>query len=899
MQKHTKLKEHKLWLLRSQELQKEVKVSRDRYYANRGDKFLMYQYYSVYHKEIEAKRYATYYLNTSFKYQLYYGKHHGAYVHQYRLLSWYHAFLRPTLLKTKADAWDYAARYFIYKALWFRHRSYSYARAMNQWYNNWNSTKRSIAAAEKSYVNYPKIKVWKAKFLARKLEWQQAKARVGKAKSNRRRTLLSQYADAARKRLYTAQYKLNQYYSSPHYHEYYKGLSIYYDYMAKYVRLKAQNKFMTVPSKHLALRAQKWYELAHVKIYYGYYRRWRNYAYIRYMNASKHRYNSVVQQLKVGAKSRDLVNEKKWRERARVLKKKELALGRAYSQTPSNYAVLRQAKARLFTAAQYRVYEAHYLIKFYEDTRSPFYKKMAKYIGLASKEQEAVHNWVLAGKPYYLRLVKDMLNKKYHVHYYEAQIVRSNSYHNRRWRNHYRYQHSRLMTDIKNQERYVNKATIKKWLKIAQEQGDNSVRFKKLALKQKSWRLNTFVAYQGHGAWHAMKEAQLQVQIGCDRRVKHRNMWRIKYRQGIVKAYAVWGNYVLYLRPAILKIKYDYLMAEAHYNFYLYYSTYVNGSHYHRVNRVNHYKNSAKRFKKLYESKLKFVNHEQAKEWEGKYRELDEKVNKARKTYAKSQGNARAPAAAVLNRLEALKKAAEYWIRFSFDNRDRYAMLWAKGLTKKADFITYAEMHRREGGARALKQKEMAERRYKVFLDQAKFERMGNTVRGYWWHSFDRMGWSTCPRGTIVNSLYRNSCNSLYCLEEAKCVKPKLVKKPKCMIAKWASFDHRGWSRCPTGFYLAGVHRSRCTGLNCLEEARCCQLGEPTRVDAPEDSDMPISKHHSIRCRDVDWKNSMSKKGWSKCGKGEVISGFFRGRTNNLSGLEKAQCCKVVGAKNK
>merc|ERR1719473_210184 len=99
-----------------------------------------------------------------------------------------------------------------------------------------------------------------------------------------------------------------------------------------------------------------------------------------------------------------------------------------------------------------------------------------------------------------------------------------------------------------------------------------------------------------------------------------------------------------------------------------------------------------------------------------------------------------------------------------------------------------------------------------------------------WWGSFDHKGWSQCNYGYFITGLYRNDCNDLYCLEAAKCCKqegqPGYIYAgtgDACTGANWwGSFDNKGWSKCPPGKAITGFYRNDCNGLNCIEEARCC-----------------------------------------------------------------------------
>ncbi|XP_028399896.1 uncharacterized protein LOC114523229 [Dendronephthya gigantea] len=97
-----------------------------------------------------------------------------------------------------------------------------------------------------------------------------------------------------------------------------------------------------------------------------------------------------------------------------------------------------------------------------------------------------------------------------------------------------------------------------------------------------------------------------------------------------------------------------------------------------------------------------------------------------------------------------------------------------------------------------------------------------------WWKSFNNKGWSTCKNGYYMTGLWRNSGNKLYHIEEAKCCRPKtqVTRWGECYNHNaWKSFNNRGWTKCKPGFYMAGLYRSSCHKLYCLEEFKCCKMG--------------------------------------------------------------------------
>jgi len=123
-------------------------------------------------------------------------------------------------------------------------------------------------------------------------------------------------------------------------------------------------------------------------------------------------------------------------------------------------------------------------------------------------------------------------------------------------------------------------------------------------------------------------------------------------------------------------------------------------------------------------------------------------------------------------------------------------------------------------------------------IEEASFRHYQDTkgltcTNANWWSSFDRRGWSHCPNGYFMHGLFRNGRigrwqnNQLYHIEEAKCCRPQESRGyGRCMNANWwSSFDRKGWSRCPNGYAMTGMYRNNCNAIYCLEEVRCCTLG--------------------------------------------------------------------------
>jgi hypothetical protein len=94
-----------------------------------------------------------------------------------------------------------------------------------------------------------------------------------------------------------------------------------------------------------------------------------------------------------------------------------------------------------------------------------------------------------------------------------------------------------------------------------------------------------------------------------------------------------------------------------------------------------------------------------------------------------------------------------------------------------------------------------------------------------WWKKFDTAGGKYCRRNYFVAGLFRSHCNSLYCLEMAKCCQ---VRKSLWTGCKWVS--NTGWTgrkegiRAPNGGdgFIVGFWRNGVHTLNGITQIRIC-----------------------------------------------------------------------------
>eukprot|EP00658_Telonema_sp_P-2_P001628 TRINITY_DN1060_c0_g2_i2.p1 TRINITY_DN1060_c0_g2~~TRINITY_DN1060_c0_g2_i2.p1 ORF type:complete len:1001 (+),score=229.81 TRINITY_DN1060_c0_g2_i2:61-3063(+) len=99
-----------------------------------------------------------------------------------------------------------------------------------------------------------------------------------------------------------------------------------------------------------------------------------------------------------------------------------------------------------------------------------------------------------------------------------------------------------------------------------------------------------------------------------------------------------------------------------------------------------------------------------------------------------------------------------------------------------------------------------------------------------WWTVWDKPGWITCPHGQLLYQLKRSLCSGLSCIDSGACAAgcegdAHVFQLRHCYhdLRWYNSFDGKGWSKCLPDYYVAGLYRS-CDSLYCLNLAKCCSL---------------------------------------------------------------------------
>lgn len=115
-----------------------------------------------------------------------------------------------------------------------------------------------------------------------------------------------------------------------------------------------------------------------------------------------------------------------------------------------------------------------------------------------------------------------------------------------------------------------------------------------------------------------------------------------------------------------------------------------------------------------------------------------------------------------------------------------------------------------------------------------------------WWTVWDKPGWITCPHGQLLHQLKRSGCSALSCIDSGACAAgcegdDHVFQIRHCYhdLRWYNSFDGKGWSKCLPDYFVAGLYRS-CDSLYCLNLAKCCSLKEARWTECKEANWEPI-----------------------------------------------------------
>lgn len=105
-----------------------------------------------------------------------------------------------------------------------------------------------------------------------------------------------------------------------------------------------------------------------------------------------------------------------------------------------------------------------------------------------------------------------------------------------------------------------------------------------------------------------------------------------------------------------------------------------------------------------------------------------------------------------------------------------------------------------------------------------------------WWTIWNKPGWIACPHGQLMYELKRSSCQALSCIASGGCAAAcegstgnnnHVFQIRHCYhdLRWYNEFDKEGLAECLPDYFVAGLFRS-CESLYCLNMAKCCSLKE-------------------------------------------------------------------------
>jgi len=160
-----------------------------------------------------------------------------------------------------------------------------------------------------------------------------------------------------------------------------------------------------------------------------------------------------------------------------------------------------------------------------------------------------------------------------------------------------------------------------------------------------------------------------------------------------------------------------------------------------------------------------------------------------------------------------------------------------------------------------------------------------------WSRSFDKWGWSVCPANFLMTGFRTDGGgDALYNIDLGKCEKPcegtgsdkQNIEISHCYHENWwKKFDSKGGKFCRRNYFVAGLFRSHCNSLYCLEMAKCCQ----------------VKRSLWTKCQ---WtaidKNAINNGGAEVgvAGPHAFIAGFYRGEIHTLTGLRYIRQCDPI-----
>lgn len=131
--------------------------------------------------------------------------------------------------------------------------------------------------------------------------------------------------------------------------------------------------------------------------------------------------------------------------------------------------------------------------------------------------------------------------------------------------------------------------------------------------------------------------------------------------------------------------------------------------------------------------------------------------------------------------------------------------------------------------------------------------------------------------------------DALYNLDQGRCAKPCEdgdengipIDSYMCYHENWwKKFDTKGGKYCRRNYFVAGLFRSHCNSLYCIEMAKCCMVKKSIWTD----------------CKWVSQESNWIKResGLNTAGEKGFIVGFWRNEKHTLQGITKVRVCTPI-----
>jgi len=160
-----------------------------------------------------------------------------------------------------------------------------------------------------------------------------------------------------------------------------------------------------------------------------------------------------------------------------------------------------------------------------------------------------------------------------------------------------------------------------------------------------------------------------------------------------------------------------------------------------------------------------------------------------------------------------------------------------------------------------------------------------------WSRSMDKWGWSVCPKKHLLTGIQSDGQgDALYNINLGKCERPcegegsekRTIDLGHCYHENWwKKFDSKGGKFCRRNYFVAGMFRSHCNSLYCLEMAKCCQVKRSVWNNC---------QWTAINKNSLMTGNAPTTVQGTKA----FIAGFYRSDQHTLSGLTYFRQCEPI-----